>query len=110
MPSGPVNRSVGKVANKVPGLRHIPVARLLSAAEVALLARDHLQQLSPAERRRLVHLVRVGRGRRNRLTPRERAELERLAAKLEARLFVGHAVQRLSPVPLPHRLLYGRRR
>lgn len=107
MPSHRINHNVARVAEKVPGLRRVPVVRLLSAAEVAVLARDHLQRLSPAERRRLLHLVRVGRGRRARLTDRERDELEALVAKLEARRFVGDAVDKLSPVPLPHRLLYG---
>ena len=109
MPSGLVNRSVGKVAEKVPGLRRLPVVRLLSIAEVAMLTRDHYQRLSPAERRRLVALVRTGRGRTDRLTERERAELETLVGKLEPRRLVGDTVDRLSPVPLPKRLLYGKR-
>ncbi len=108
MPSAIV-RSVGKVADKVPGLRRVPLVALLSAAEVALLARDHVQRLSPTERRRLMHLVRVGRGRRARLTAREHEELEALVNKLEPRRLMGDAVHRLSPVPLPGRLLYGRK-
>jgi hypothetical protein len=81
--------------------------KLLAAAELALLTRDHVQKLTPAERRRLITLVRVGRGRRSRLTGGERGELEHLLGKLEARLLMGHAVDRLSPVPLPRRLIYG---
>ena len=83
------------------------MVKLLSTAEVALLAREHLMRLSAAERRRLVVLVRVGRGRRSRLTEAECDELESLLAKLEPRLLVGEAVNRLSPLPLPRRLLYG---
>jgi len=109
MPSGLVNRSLARVAERVPGVRRIPVVALLSAAEVAVLARDHYQRLSPAERRRLVALVRTGRGRRDRLTARERDELERLVAKLEPRRLLGDAAGKLSPVPIPRRLLYGRR-
>ena len=109
MPSGLVNRSLGKVSERVPGVRRLPVVRLLSAAEVALLARDHYQLLSGAERRRLVALVRIGHGRPSRLTDAERAELEQLLAKLEPRRLLGDAADRLSPVPLPRRLLYGRR-
>jgi hypothetical protein len=101
--------TLGKASERVPGLRRIPIVRLLSAAELALLARDHLSRLSPSERRRLVALVRVGRGRRNRLTDAERDELERLLAKLEPRLLVGEAINRLSPVPLPRRLVFGPR-
>jgi hypothetical protein len=110
MPSGLVNRSLIKIAGRVPGVRRIPVVALLSAAEVAVLAREHLQRLSPAERRRLVALVKVGRGRKDRLTARERDELEALVAKLEPRRLFGDAAGKLSPVPIPHRLLYGRRR
>jgi hypothetical protein len=101
--------TLAKASERVPGLRRIPIVRLLSAAELALLARDHLSRLSPSERRRLVALVRVGRGRRNRLTDAERDELERLLAKLEPRLLVGEAINRLSPVPLPRRLVFGPR-
>jgi hypothetical protein len=85
----------------------VPVVKLLSAAEIALLAHDHLARLTPAERRRLIELVRAGRGRRTRLTESERAELETLLVKLAPRMFMGTAVDRLSPVPLPRRLLYG---
>ena len=101
--------SVGRAAGRLPGLRRVPVVKLLSAAEVAVLARDHLQRLTPDERRRLVHLMRVGRGRRARLTDRERDELEVLVVKLEPRRLVGDAVDKLSPVPLPQRLTHGKR-
>jgi hypothetical protein len=85
------------------------VFKLLAAAELALLARDHVSRLSPSERRRLLALVRVGRGRRSRLTGAERDELEDLLAKLQPRLLMGEAIDRLSPVPLPRRLVFGRK-
>ena len=109
MPSGLVNRSLGKAAERMPGLRRLPVVRLLSLAEVATLTRDHYQRLSVEERKRLLVLVRAGRGRRDRLTEDERSELEALVVKLEPRRLVGDTVDRLSPVPLPKRLLYGKR-
>jgi hypothetical protein len=102
-----VNITLSKAAARVPGLRRIPVLRLLSLAEVALLAREHLARLTPRERRRLVVLVRVGRGRSSRLTAAERDELEGLLAKLQPRLLVGEAIGRLSPLPLPRRLVFG---
>lgn len=108
VPGGPVTHALGRAAERVPGLRRIPVVKLLSAAEIGLLARDHLGRLAPDERRRLVGLVATGRGRRSRLTAREREELERLLVKLAPRQLMGDAVDRLSPVPLPRRLLYGR--
>lgn len=109
MPSGFVTHSLGRATERVPGLRRVPVVKLLAAAEVALLARDHVKRVTPAERRRLVTLVRTGRGRRSRLTGTERRELEALLGKLEPRVLVGEAVDRLSPVPLPRRLVYGAR-
>jgi hypothetical protein len=101
---------VALAAKRVPGLKHLPVMRLLAAAEVALLARDHIELLEPYERRRIVELVRIGRGRRSRLTEAEREELAVLVAKAEPRLFVGEAVDKLSPVPLPKRIVYGKSR
>jgi hypothetical protein len=107
MPPGFVTHSLGRATERVPGLRRVPVVKLLVAAEVALLARDHVRRLTPAERRRLVTLVRTGRGRRSRLTGARRRELEELLLRLEPRVLVGEAVDRLSPVPLPRRLVYG---
>jgi hypothetical protein len=108
VPSGIVNSALGRATERVPGLRRLPMVRLLAAAEIALLAHDHVARLSRAERRRLLALVRTGRGRRSHLTRREREELEGLLVKLGPRELLGDAVDRLSPLPLPHRLLYGR--
>lgn len=109
MASHSVTRNVARVASHVPGLRKIPVVALVSTAELALVARDHLMLLTPAERRRLVTLVRIGRGRRSRLSDGQRRELELLMGKLQARRFMGDAITRVSPVRLPKRLVYGRR-
>ena len=89
--------------------RGVPVVALLSAAEVAKLAKDHLARLRPAERRRLMALIAKGRGGASALSERERAELALLVAKLEPRAFVGSAADRFSPIPMPKRLLYGPR-
>jgi hypothetical protein len=109
MASHSVTRNVGRITRRVPGLRRVPVVALISAAELALVARDHLMLLTPGERRRLITLVRIGRGRRDRLTAAERRELEMLMGKLQARRFMGDAFTRLSPVRLPRRIVYGRR-
>ncbi len=82
----------------------IPLLKLLAIAEVALLARDHVQRLEPRDRHRLVELVRTSRGRPHLLTAAERQELGRLVAKAEPRLFVMAAADKLSPVPVPKRL------
>jgi hypothetical protein len=110
MPSGFVTRSLGHATEHIPGLRRIPVVKLLSVAEVGLIARDHLLRLTPQERRRLFVLIRAAHGRRSNLSPAERDELAELVAKLEPRLLAGAAVERLSPVPVPRRLVEGRRR
>src|ERR1700730_961736 len=86
-----------------------PVLELLLAAEVTLLARGHVSKLNGAQRSRLLALVRQARGRPSSLTEAERQELGALVAALEPRLFIGSAARRLSPVPMPKRLLYGPR-
>jgi hypothetical protein len=86
-----------------------PVIGLLLAAEVALMARGHAAKLNGAQRRRLLALVRQAKGRPSSLSEAERHELGALLASLEPRLFIGSAVRRLSPVPMPKRLLYGPR-
>ncbi|MBV8990639.1 MAG: hypothetical protein JOY58_06550 [Solirubrobacterales bacterium] len=110
MASSFARRPLRLAADHVPGLKRVPVLKLLAAAEIALLARNHLMQLSPQERRRLVQLVRIGHGRRRNLSEEEQDELARLIARLEPRLLAGQAVDRLSPLPLPRRLVYGPRR
>ncbi len=82
--------------------------RLLAAAEIALLARDHAMRLDRDERRRLLQLARSGRGRRRNLSPGQREELAALIAKMEPRLFAGTAFEKFSPVKLPRRLVYGK--
>lgn len=85
-------------------LERVPAMKLLAVGELALVARKHLQLLAPGERRRLLELVRSGRG----MSPSERTELRRLVGKLDARAFAGSTADRLSPVPLPKRLTRAR--
>ncbi len=89
------------VKRMAPGL---PVGSLLLTADLAMLAGKHVARLDGAQRRRLVALVRETRGRPSTLDEAERRELRILLAALEPRLFVGSAVRRVSPVPLPKRL------
>lgn len=95
---------------RVPGLKRLPVLKLLAIAEIALVARTHVTKLEPAERRRFIQLVRAARGRPSKLTDAEREELSKLLAKVEPRLFAGSVADKLSPVPLPKRLVTGKRR
>jgi hypothetical protein len=109
VPPSRITRGIARGSERIPALRGLPVLRLLAVAEVLLLARQHVARLEPHERRRLVELVRIGRGRRRHLTPQQREELAALIEKAAPRQFVAEAVSRLSPVPLPQRLLRGRR-
>lgn len=93
----------------VSAARAVPLARLLAAAQIVMLARRHWLKLDPHERRRLIALVRRGRGIGRGLSVAERAELVRLIAKADPRLFAGLVAQRFSPVPLPRRVVQGKR-
>jgi hypothetical protein len=54
--------------------------------EVARGVRSHVMDtLSPAERRRVAEILRTSRGNPASISPRERAELKRLAGKLDLR-------------------------
>lgn len=82
---------------------------MLTAADLLWLATRHVGRLDAAERRRLIALARKSHGRLGSLSKAERSELGVLLTALEPRLFVGSALKRLSPVPLPKRLLFGPR-
>jgi hypothetical protein len=77
---------------------------------VGLLAWRHLARLERPERVRLITLLARSRARAGRLTGAERRELAALLARLQPRLFFGTALRRLSPVPVPKRVLYGPRK
>lgn len=104
-----LTRAVAHGAGRVPGLRRLPILKLLAIGEIALLARTHISKLTPDERRRFVELLREGRGRPSNLSASEREELEALVAKAEPRLFAGMVADKLSPVPLPRRFVRGPR-
>jgi hypothetical protein len=92
------------------GIRSLPVGRLLALAEIASLAYEHINKLEPHERRRVLELLRVGQGRPTRLSRSQRDELTALLRKAEPRLFIGTVAEKLSPLPLPRRVVRGRRR
>lgn len=91
----------------MPVLKRLPLVRLLAIGEIVLLAREHFEKLDLSERRRLVELVRRGRGRGRNLSPPERSELAALVAKADPRLFAGLVADKLSPVRLPQRFVRG---
>ena len=94
------NRLITRTVGRVSVLKRLPVAKLVAVAEIVVLARDHIQRLEPQERRRLVELVRQGRGRPGNLSAKERRELGSLLAKIEPRAFVQGAVARVTGVPV----------
>jgi hypothetical protein len=110
MPGSLLTNAVGHVAGRIPGVRRIPVLRLLAVGEIVLLAREHIGKLEPHERRRLVELLRRGHGRPQNLSAKDRDELAALVGKAEPRLFAGMAAEKLSPVPLPHSFVRGRQK
>jgi hypothetical protein len=109
VPGKLVTHAAGRVATRVPGLRRLPVLKLLAIGEIVLLARQHVDKLEPHERRRVIELLRLGGGRPSRLSNAQRRELSALVEKAEPRLFAGAAADKLSPVPLPRRLVRGKR-
>ena len=90
------NLAAARAAQRLPLLRRLPLARLVLLAEIVMLARAHFERLTPAERRRLVLLVREARGRPATLPQRKRSELEHLVAKVEPKLFASEAMLRFS--------------
>jgi hypothetical protein len=91
-------------------LTRLPIFKLLAIAQIALLAKRHVEALTPMERRRLIQLVQTSRGRKGNLTQAERRELADLVRKMEPRMFAGSAASKLSPFPLPRRLTHGPKR
>ena len=103
-------RAIAHGIRRIPGLKRIPIFKLLAVGEIAMLARTHIGRLDPTERRRFVELLRKGRGRTTSLSTTERDEFADLVAKVEPRLFAGLVANMLSPVPLPRRVVQGKRR
>jgi hypothetical protein len=89
--------------------KRLPFLKLLAIAQIILLARRHVGRLDKSDRARLRELV--GHGvRDHHLSADERHELADLVRKAEPRAFVGGAVDRFSPVPLPKRVTHGSRK
>jgi hypothetical protein len=104
------NRLLALGATRIPGLKRLPIFKLLALAEIAVLTHAHVTRLTPDERRRLLRLVQTSRGRKGNLTEAERHELAELVHKMEPRMFAGAAADHLSPVPLPKRVTHGPKR
>jgi hypothetical protein len=98
MPSPLINVAVARAAQRLPGLRRVPLARLVLLAELGMLAKLHYERLTPTERRRIVLLLKEAKGWPQNLSERERRELGKLVAKAEPKAFASEAVERFSPL------------
>ena len=87
--------------------RLLPLARVLAVAELAVQLRRHVAKLEPDERARLLALLRQARGGPRSLTRSERSELLELVARMEPEALIATAVKRVSPIPVPRRLVEG---
>jgi hypothetical protein len=99
MPSPIYNVALARAARRLPLVKRIPLAWMVIAAEVAMLAKTHYERLNHPERRRLVILLKEAKGQPRNMSNRDRAEFERLVTKLEPKLFAQAAAQKFSPVP-----------
>jgi chorismate mutase len=93
-----MNIAAARAAQRLPGLRRVPLARLVVLGELAMLAKLHFERLSPAERRRLVMLLKNARGWPRNLSEREQRELKKLVAKVEPKALANEAVERFTPL------------
>ena len=93
-----MNVAAARAAQRLPGLRRMPLARLVLLAEIGMLAKLHYERLTPAERRRIVVLLKEAKGWPQNLGERERKELSKLVAKIEPKAFASEAVERFSPL------------
>lgn len=101
---------IARATRRVPGLRRLPVAKLLVVGELVLLTHEHVARLEPYERRRVLELLWAGHGRPSNLSAAQREELHRLVAKADPRLYAGLFADKLSPVKLPRRVVRGKKR
>jgi hypothetical protein len=101
------NRLLAHGATRIPGLKRLPIFKLLAIGELAILANHHMRRLNDQERHRLFELIKTSRGRSGNLTEAERKDFAALVAKMEPRLFAGLAADKLSPFPLPKRFTQG---
>ncbi len=102
---GLMTQLAGRAAQRVPGLRMLPVVRLIMAAEVLSIGKHHFDRITPDERGQLVRLVAKAKGRPRNLSPAEQVELNDIVKKLEPRLFLAEAADRMSPVGVPSPML-----
>ena len=93
-----LNLLAARALARVPLLRRLPLVRLVLIGELLVIAKQHFERLSVADRRRIVVLLRSVGGDPRRLAGAERAELAELLAKVEPAMFLETVVARLTRV------------
>lgn len=78
--------------------RFSPWARAIAVAEIALVAKHHLDRLERGEGPELRRLVVKSKGRPNNLTSTERSRLVELVKKLEPAAFARNAAMKAVPL------------
>jgi hypothetical protein len=97
--------AIARISRQVPGLRRVPVLQILLLVQIGLLVREHIERLTPRERRRIVILFRDARGWPPNLPPSQRDEIERLFQKTEPRLLADAVAEMAAPFRLAERLI-----
>ncbi len=95
----------GRALQRVPGLRMLPVVRLIMAAEVLAIGKHHFDRITPEERGQLLRLVAKAKGRPKNLSEADQLDLTKIVEKLEPRLFLAEATDRISPIGVPSPVL-----
>lgn len=95
-----------KMIARAPGLKRLPLLRLLAIADVVRLAKNHANKLTADDRKRMLALAKKASPtkdhlRGNKLTQAEQDELKALVLKAEPRIFAGETANMLSPIPIP---------
>jgi hypothetical protein len=98
-----VNVAAARMLERLPGLKRLPLTEFVILAEIAFLAKQHYERLTPKERRRIVMIVRESGGHPSNLTDGQRREFMELISKAEPRTFAMTAAQKLSPLSLKRR-------
>jgi hypothetical protein len=102
---GLMTQLAGRAAQRVPGLRMLPVVRLIMAAEVLVIGKHHLDRITPDERGQMLRLLAKAKGRPKNLSEQDQIDLTKIVEKLEPRLFLAEATDRISPVGVPSPVL-----
>lgn len=78
--------------------RFSPWARAIAVAEIAMVAKRHIERLGDGEGTEMRHLVTKSKGRPGNLTAQERSRLIALVRKMEPGVFAKSAAMKAVPL------------